>query len=150
MHPVFRFPPWGGGPQSTARLWQDLERAFRARRALRAVRRVRKWRARWPRLALRRGTGDTRAALSRRRKRSWRTTPSKSSATLCCSVADVSMNLQSNTTAQARPSNGAGVEEGIKAGRGVFSFNVKLFFICPYVVLGARELGDKSDPALMS
>lgn len=95
-------------PQSTARLWQDLERALSARRrALRAVRRARKRRARWPKLARRRGEGVSGAALSWRRRRSWRTTPSKSSVTLCCRVAEVSMNLQSNTTAQARPSDGA-------------------------------------------
>lgn len=44
------------------------------------------------------------ASLPSWRRRIWRTTPSNSSATLCCSGADVSMNLQSNTTAQARPS----------------------------------------------
>lgn len=94
-------------PQSTARLWQDLERALSARRrALRAVRRARKRRARWPRLARRRGEGSSWAMLSWRRRRSCRTTPSKSSITLCCRVAEVSMNLQSNTTAQARPSKG--------------------------------------------
>lgn len=139
--------PWEGGrPQSTARLWQDLERALSARRrALRAVRRARKRRARCPRLARRRGAGDSRAVLSRRRKRSCRTTPSKSSATLCCSVAEVSINLQSNTTAQARPSEGAGsggrVEEEIKVGRGVFSLNRKQCFHSQNSVLGARGLG---------
>lgn len=125
----------GGRSQSTARLWQDLERALSARRrALRAVRRARKRRARWPKLARRRGAGDSAAALSRRRKRSWRTTPSKSSATLCCSVADVSMNLQSNTTAQARPSEGAGSgrrrgREGGKGRRAMFNLNRQQFFL---------------------
>lgn len=99
--------------QSTARLWQDLERALSARRrAPRAVRRARKRRARWPKLARRRGGGVSGASWSWRRRRSWRTTPSKSSVTLCCRVAEVSMNLQSNTTAQARPSDGGRDKDG--------------------------------------
>ena len=132
----------GGWPQSTARLWQDLERALSARRrAVRAVKRARKRRARWPRLARRLGAGGSRAAQFLRRKRSWRTTPSKSSATLCCSVADVSMNLQSNTTAQARPSEGAGSGEPgrshnrkkeIKVAGGVFNLNRKHDFSFPH------------------
>lgn len=144
----------GGRLQSTARLWQDLERALSARRrALRAVRRARKRRARWARLAGCRGAGGSSAALSRRRKRSWRTTPSKSSATLCCSVAEVSMNLQSNTTAQARPSEGAEPgEQGWshnrkaekKVGKDVFSLDWKKFFLCPYLVLLSGD-SDKSD-----
>lgn len=122
--------------QSTARLWQDLERALSARRrVLRGVRRARRRRARWPRLARLRGADGSLAALSRRRKRSWRTTPSKSSATLCCSVADVSMNLQSNTTAQARPSEGRGqagrVGGNIKVGRGVLSLKLSTFSFGP-------------------
>lgn len=139
----------GGRPQSTARLWQDLERALRARRrALRAVRRAKKRRARWPKLARRRGAGESRALPSWRRRRSWRTTPSKSSATLCCRVAEVSMNLQSNTTAQARPSGRrgqAGVEEEIKVGSGVFSLDGKQFVSFPQHC--ARALRNKSDLA---
>lgn len=135
--------------QSTARLWQDLERALSARRlALRAVRRARKRRARWPRLARLLGADVSGAALSRRRKRNWRTTPSKSSATLCCSVADVSMNLQSNTTAQARPSEGRGqagqVEGDIKVGRVVFSLKLSAFSFGPTMcwVPGESEINE--------
>ena len=44
------------------------------------------------------------ASLESRRSRSCRTMPWKASQTLCCMEAEVSMNLQSNTAAQARPS----------------------------------------------
>lgn len=44
------------------------------------------------------------ASLESRRRRSCRTMPRKASQTLCCMAAEVSMNLQSNTAAQARPS----------------------------------------------
>lgn len=41
------------------------------------------------------------------RRRSCLTMPRKASQTLCCMAADVSINLQSNTAAQARPSETA-------------------------------------------
>lgn len=44
------------------------------------------------------------ASLESLRRRSCRTMPWKASQTLCCMAADVSINLQSNTAAQARPS----------------------------------------------
>lgn len=44
------------------------------------------------------------ASLESRRRRSCRTMPWKASQTLCCMAAEVSINLQSNTAAQARPS----------------------------------------------
>lgn len=44
------------------------------------------------------------ASLESRRRRSCRTMPLKASQTLCCMAAEVSINLQSNTAAQARPS----------------------------------------------
>lgn len=65
------------------------------------------------------------------------------------------MNLQSNTTAQARPSEVGGgggrvggVEEEIKVGRGTISLNRKHLFLSQYIVLGARGLRNKPDLAL--
>ncbi|TNN45125.1 hypothetical protein EYF80_044664 [Liparis tanakae] len=95
------------GLQRTARSWQLLERALAAMRwLLRATSRSRKRRAFWERLSWRLWAEPPRrtASASSLRRRIWRITPSNSSVTLCCRDADVSMNLQSNTTAHARPS----------------------------------------------
>lgn len=94
-------------PHKTARSWQLLERTLTAMRwLLRATSRSRKRRAFWVRLSLRLNAEPRRraASASPRRRRICRITPSNSSVTLCCRDADVSMNLQSKTTAHARPS----------------------------------------------
>lgn len=97
------------GPYSTERSWQDLDLSQKATLGLfLATTLSRKRLAFMGRLSrrvlqcmcLRRLL----ASLESRRRRSCRTMPLKASQTLCCMAAEVSINLQSNTAAQARPS----------------------------------------------
>lgn len=93
--------------QSTDRSWQDLDFCLKAIFLfLRATMRPRKRLAfllmlsRRLQLAMRRAF----SSLLSLRRRICRTMPSKRSRTLWCREAEVSMNLQSNTTAHALPS----------------------------------------------
>lgn len=96
-------------PYSTERSWQDLDFSQKATlgfffaitlsRSRLAFVGMLSLRALQPRCFRRLLT-----SLESLRRRSCRTMPRKASQTLCCMAADVSMNLQSNTAAQVRPS----------------------------------------------
>lgn len=95
------------GPQRTVRSWQDFDFCLKAIFLfLRATMRPRNRLAFFPMLSLRLQFAMRRAfsSLLSFLKRICLTMPSKRSCTLWWRDADVSMNLQSNTTAQALPS----------------------------------------------
>lgn len=109
------------GSYSTERSWQDLDLSQNATLGLFfATTLSRKRLAFVGRLSQRflqfRCLRRLLASLESLRRRSCRTMPRKASQTLCCMAADVSINLQSNTAAQARPSETEGQTSALARG----------------------------------